>query len=420
MSLQFQPTLDPTHIRACHECDLLHHIEPLPAGSRALCSRCGSLLYRNIPNARQRAIALSLAALIALVLANMFPFISFEISGRIQETIFISGALSLWHLGMGELGALVFLTSVLFPLLTIIGMLYTMVQLKPATPLPGSSIVCRAVVALMPWCMLDVLLLSTLIAMAKLLDIAYIIPGISFYAFVALVFLMAMAYSNFDATLLWPLAASTPRHPKEKSTALASGWISCHTCSMLLPATSIQEGVRCARCCSPLHQRKIDTTTRTWAWIITSVLLFIPANIYPVMTVIRFGQGEPNTIISGVIQMFDEGMWPLGMIVFVASIIIPVMKLLILTFLQLSVQQRSVWRLRDRSILYRYTELIGSWSMVDIFVIALLTALVKLGAVSSITPGIGAVFFATMVLTTILAARSFDPRFIWDRQGEKE
>ena len=148
-------------------------------------------------------------------------------------------------------------------------------------------------------------------------------------------------------------------------------------------------------------------------------MLLIPANLYPILTVIRFGQGEPNTILSGVLHLIEDGLWGLAMIVFVASIVVPVTKLVVLSFLLLTVQYKSNWRPRDRTLLYRVTEVIGAWSMVDIFLVGLLSSLVSLDALSTIEPGIGASYFAGAVLLTIFAAQSFDSRLIWDNTQEE-
>lgn len=405
-------------IIACHECDLLHRSVAVPAGGKALCSRCGSLLQRNRKNSLNRTLALNIAALICFILANTFPFLSMEIAGRIEETLFISAAMSLWQLSWGALAILVALTSLLFPLVSILGMLYLLLPLSIGRRPPGMALVYRLIRAIAPWCMLDVLLLSVLIAMAKLLDISHIIPGISFYAFIALVLVSAASWSSFDHTLLWP--RTTPPAPAEQGSATTTRhWLGCHTCSLLIPLTQESNHKRCPRCHSRLHRRKPNSVHRTWALILTAALLLIPANIYPVMTVIRLGKAESSTITGGIMHLITSGMWPLGMIVLIASIIIPVTKLLILAFLQLSVQTKSHWRRRDRTLLYRYTELVGAWSMVDIFLIALLAGLVKLDALSTITPNAGALFFAGVVVTTIFAARSFDPRLIWDCGGQQ-
>jgi paraquat-inducible protein A len=153
---------------------------------------------------------------------------------------------------------------------------------------------------------------------------------------------------------------------------------------------------------------------RTWALTLTAYILYIPANLLPIMTVTMSGRGEPDTIISGVKELVVGGMWPLALLIFFASITVPVLKLLTLTYLLLSVHFRSHWRPRERTMLYRITESVGRWSMIDIFVIAILVALVKLGALATIEAGAGTVAFAGVVVITMFAAMSFDPRLIWD------
>lgn len=133
------------------------------------------------------------------------------------------------------------------------------------------------------------------------------------------------------------------------------------------------------------------------------------------MTVTSVGKVQSDTIISGVIYLLLSGMWPLALLVFFASVVVPLAKLFILSYLLFSVQRKSRWRPRDRTRLYRITEAVGRWSMVDIYVVTILVALVKLGALATIEAGSGAVFFGAVVVVTMFAAMTFDPRLIWDR-----
>ena len=201
-----------------------------------------------------------------------------------------------------------------------------------------------------------------------------------------------------------------------EATALAASCARCHDCGLLcrLPGPA-PHGARCARCGAELHLRKPGSLERTWALVIAAALCYVPANVFPVMMVTSFGQVASDTIFSGVIYFLTHGMWPLAVVVFVASIFVPVLKLASLTFLLISVQRRSSWRPVERTRLYRVTEAIGRWSMVDIFAITILVALVRLGNLATIDAGPGAVFFGAVVVITMLAAESFDPRLIWDR-----
>ena len=199
-------------------------------------------------------------------------------------------------------------------------------------------------------------------------------------------------------------------------TAAQASLVACHACHLLSRARPLPPGyhAHCPRCGATLHRRKPNSLTRAWALTLTACILYIPANLLPVMTVVSMGRGEPDTILSGVKELLLAGMWPLALLVFFASITVPVLKLVALSFILWSVRRKSRWRPRDRTVLYRLTETVGRWSMIDIFMISILVALVKLGSLATIEAGPGAVAFAGVVIITMFAALSFDPRLIWD------
>jgi paraquat-inducible protein A len=196
--------------------------------------------------------------------------------------------------------------------------------------------------------------------------------------------------------------------------ALAASLATCHDCGLLcrLPAGA-HHVARCRRCGAPVHGRKARSLERAWAFLIAAAICYVPANALPVMTVTSLGKAEANTILGGVIYLLHHD-WPLAVIVFTASVLVPILKMVILTFLLTSVHRRSPWRQGERTRLYRITEVIGRWSMVDIYVVTILVALVRLGSLASIEAGGGAVFFGAVVVLTMLAAEAFDPRLIWD------
>lgn len=404
-------------IIACHECDHFYFYELIPAGAKAKCQQCGSLLYRHIPDSLNRSLALYFTALILFLIANAFPFLSLELGGRVVENILFSSGWAMYELGMGELGVLIILTSILFPFIVITGMLYLLIPARMGTAAPFMAQVYRIVNSIGPWSLVGVFMLGVLIAIVKLQDLANVITGPSLIALALLLVVYTAARASFDPHDLW---SST----KHKSSGISHDDIAsrkilnCHTCGFLSLHTG--ELQTCDRCTSSLHHRKHNSIEATWALFASALILLIPANVYPVMTVIRFGQGEPSTILSGVLHLIESGMWGLAMIVFVASIVVPVMKLTILFFLLISVHKKSIWRPRDRTLLYRITEMVGAWSMVDIFLIGLLSSLVSLDSLSTIRPGIGAIFFAGVVVITMFAAHSFDPRLIWDNIKEKQ
>jgi len=199
-------------------------------------------------------------------------------------------------------------------------------------------------------------------------------------------------------------------------TALSASLLSCGVCHLLVrrPRGAAEPAGHCPRCGAALHSRKPNSIARTWALVIAAFVFYVPANVLPITKVTSLGATQSDTIMSGVIYFIRSGMWPIALVIFVASIFVPLVKLLILMLLLISVQRRSRWRPKDRTRLYRITEAIGRWSMVDIFVVTILVALVHLGALANIEAQPGAVFFAAVVVITIFAAMSFDPRLMWD------
>lgn len=207
----------------------------------------------------------------------------------------------------------------------------------------------------------------------------------------------------------------------DSGTAINASLVSCHLCQQLNHAVKMdrKSQAMCSRCGAEMHLRKPNSISRTWALVITAFIFYIPANMLPVMTVISFGEGEPDTIMSGVVTLVKGEMWALAFLVLFASFIVPLTKLIGLSYLLISVQVGSRWRPRDRTQLYRIIEAVGRWSMLDIFMISILISLVKLGSIATIEPGVGGTFFAAVVVLTMFAAMTFDPRLIWDSMEKR-
>ena len=208
-----------------------------------------------------------------------------------------------------------------------------------------------------------------------------------------------------------PVLDAAPRAPTTPGRL-----IGCDACGL---ASRGHEHEPCPRCGTPLRHRKPQVFARTWALLLTAAILYVPANLYPVLTVVRLGRGAPSTIIGGVQELIEYRMWPLAALVFVASILVPMLKLVGLSALLILAQRGSPHALADRTRIFRLIDIIGRWSMIDVFMVAILTALVRMGAFASVTPGYGAVAFALVVVLTMLAALSFDPRVAWDRAAPR-
>jgi len=414
------PGYAPDGLIACHACDGAHRIVPVPEGGKALCGRCGTLLYRNLPRSLDHSTALYFTALLLFLLANTFPFVALKYGDRVEQTLLISGAFALQNAGMPELGLLVVLTSVVFPFLTICGMLYLLVPLRLGFRPRWMTPVWRAVRALTPWGLIGVFMLGLLVSIVKLQDLATVIPGIAFFALIGLLVISAAAVASFDPAVLWPrMGPATDAVPE--GSAADMGYATCHTCDLLVARPEPGSPWTCPRCGSGVHGMRVhDSIPRTWALLSAATLLLVPANVLPVMTVIRFGQGEPSTIVGGVVHLIEDGAVPLGLLVLFASFVVPIAKIISLVVLLVTVQRGSDWRLRDRTLLYRVTEAVGAWSMIDIFLVGILVALVRMDALATVHPGLGATFFGAAVVLTMLAAHQFDPRLVWDRAGKGE
>ena len=200
------------------------------------------------------------------------------------------------------------------------------------------------------------------------------------------------------------------------TTALSEGLAACHLCCKLAPL----DQHHCPRCGSAMHARKTDSLQRTVALLITACVLYIPANVFPIMLTDQLGKTEPSTIMGGVILLIKLGSVPVAAVIFIFSVLVPSGKLMAMFYLVWSVHRGSSVSPRQRSLMYRMTEFIGKWSMVDVFVVAILVALVHLGGLLVIRPGIAALAFAGVVMVTMVAAESFDSRLMWDAMEDND
>jgi paraquat-inducible protein A len=213
----------------------------------------------------------------------------------------------------------------------------------------------------------------------------------------------------------------TPRPPEAPPgpithyvTARSLGMVSCHACGMLNRHVPSAATERCRRCNSVLHTRKPDSLTRTWALLIAAAIMYLPANLLPVMHTVSLFGDEDDTIMSGIVYFWTSGSWPLAIIVFIASFMVPMLKLVVLCLLAGTSQAGSRWRPLQRTRLFRLVEFIGRWSMLDVFVVTLTVALVHFQSLATIYAGPGAIAFGMVVVLTMLASQQFDPRLIWD------
>ena len=204
------------------------------------------------------------------------------------------------------------------------------------------------------------------------------------------------------------------------ATAMELGLQGCEVCGLLSRPEAGEDEGRCPRCDEELVFRKPASLQRTWACIIAAAICYVPANVLPVLTTITAAGSDSDTILQGVVLLWSPTGWPLSLIVLIASIMIPSAKILALVYLLVTVQRGSIENNEQRVRLYRMVELIGRWSMVDVFVDTFTAALIQLQPLMAVQPAAGLPFFAAVVVLTMLAAESFDPRLIWDSASSRE
>ena len=403
-------------LRVCHECDLLVSLPALSPGQKADCPRCGHTLVRRHANPAERTLALVVATLIALVLSVAFPFIGFELSGIGNRIELTDSAAILIGLHQPLMALCVLLTVIILPFIYLCSLGWLCLGALLRRPLPRSRQIARTLRHVTPWMMADVFVIGTLVSLIKVVGMADIELGLSFWTFCAFALLLLLTTQSVDRDWLWFFLdhkRMAPPEAKTGHTASAQGLCGCTTCGMInrLPDSG---KARCARCDEPLHPWHGVNNQATLALLAAAVIMYLPANLYPIMITTSLGSSSPSTILGGVLLFVQHGDWPIAFIIFTASVVVPVSKILALLWLCYIVKygQSGLSRM-NRIRLYRMTEFVGRWSMVDVFVVAILVALIRNGNLMSIEPGPAALAFATVVVLTMLAAMLFDQRSIW-------
>jgi paraquat-inducible protein A len=400
---------------ACPDCGLTQQLPHVVPGCIAECRRCGKLFARSVPGGRVRSLALISAALVTWVPGSIGTLLSVSFSGAIRASSLSSGVAALWATDFRLLALVVAAFSIVIPSLYL-ALLCIVLADGPTTGVLARGRLFRWVVHLRPWMMLEVYLLGCCVAYSRIHQVANIDVDICGWCFVAATLLTLLAAAELDERSIWqrlpvpvPPRASDRASPDEPA-------LGCLTCDLLVPAASRR--AHCPRCTAALHPRKPAAMQRTLALVLCGFLLYIPANLLPVLTIERYGQVQTNTIMGGVQELMRSGLWPLAAIVFAASIVIPLAKLCGLSWMLLLTRRRSARFLRARTRLYRAIDVVGRWSNIDVFMISLLVALVQFGALTHVQAQPGALAFAAVVIVTMVAVKSFDARLMWDAAGD--
>ena len=369
----------------CHQCGAAYTRPVLEPDQWAQCVRCGSVLESYALFTPAAWLAIVLASIFSLGFANAYPVATLFLQGQGQAATFFDAVGVAWQEGYPEVSVITFAAGFLLPIFHLCVLIWVLGPLALGRMPLFFEPAIKLLDHLKPWCMVPVFLVGILVSVVKLAGLASLVMGVGLFA------------TALAAVLITSLAR------------LSSGKLRSMAHDMGLPAHRPPRP-------KPPSPAQIS---RVWALISAAVILYVPANLLPIMKIDSIGGASAHTIVGGVIELWQMGSWDIALVVFIASVVVPVFKLISLSVLVFLTQRGVGQGLRTRTQLYRAVEFIGQWSMLDVFVVILLSALGRFGALLSIEPGSGAVAFGAVVILTMLAAMSFDPRLAWRRAGHR-
>jgi paraquat-inducible protein A len=406
---------------ACRDCGLIQGKPAIPARHVVECSRCGRVLITPTVGRVDLPLALAAFALLLLIGAALAPMLSVSTLGAERQSGLLTGVRVFTAQGFPELGALVLMCCVVLPFVYLLALVWVLSCMHfGATRRSELGPLYRWVSAIRPWMMLEVFLVGGFIAYTRIQTVATVDIDPGGWCLIAATFATLLALTQLDDHTVWDaLPGAPPSQDPGQNTGQNPGRfpsLACGACDLILPTS--HAGRHCPRCSAKVHLRKPDSARRTAALVIAGYLLYIPANLLPVTSLDGAGGTEEHTIMSGVFELIHNNLWPLAVIVFAASIILPLMKLLSLTWMLIAVRRRSGHLLRTRTGLYRAIEAIGRWSNIDVFMGSVLAALLQFGVFSTVRAEPGLVAFAAVVVLTMIATETFDPKLMWDAAVE--
>jgi paraquat-inducible protein A len=368
---------------SCHHCGALYRRVELEPSQWARCVRCDEILENHGAFTVSAWLAMVVSAVITFLVANAFAVATLSFQGQSQATTFLGAVSATWHAGYAEVALLTGLVGFVLPLCLLLVLAALLAPVAFGKAPAYFEVGLKLLGWLRPWCMVPVFLLGSLVAVVKLVDLAQLTVGLGLYA------------TGVSAAFFTALGKLTPT--KVRLLAIDRG----------APVSVPDIEAAPSPACLP----------KAWALLLAAAILYIPANALPVMTITTINDSSGHTILGGVIELAQMGSWDIAVVVFIASVFVPLLKIFLLATLLWLTQRRSLMGLKQRTRLYRLVESIGQWSMLDVFVVILLVALGQFGRLLDIEPGGGAVAFGAVVVLTMFSAMSFDARLAWRVAG---
>lgn len=395
---------------ACSHCGTVQELPPVPSGSVALCPVCENHVERSAGRSLDAALACSLGTLILLFPANLLPLMSVSLLGVTRSSRIGSGVVALWQGHWVIVAAIVGACAVILPLVRF-GLLSTVLaclRLRYRPPWLGRAF--RWAMMLDQWAMQDVFLLGAAVGYSRVSANLDVTIGWGGICLILAALLSMLSRAALDRRVSWRAIAADPG-----PLAPDQPVISCTVCNLAFPAE--QEGLPCSRCNARLRSRKTDSSVRTAALLIAGLALYVAANVFPMSTDLQLGALTPHRIVDGIRELAHAGLWPLGVLIFCTSIAIPLLKLAVLGWLVVSVRMRSRRHVLLKTKLYRAVDEVGRWSSIDVFTIAVFMPILQFGSLISAQAAMGAPAFMLVVVLTMIASQTFDPRLLWDGEG---
>ncbi len=390
----------------CPECGALADIPPLTQRMMARCRICHFPLERRTGRSIGAALACSLTTFVLLLPANLTPLMTVRMLNGERSSLLSSGIVQMWTDGFPILALLLGMFGIVLPFVRFGGLTLALAAVMLGWRFKGLGQLYRLTVSLDLWAMPDVFLVGCFIGYMRVTQNMTGTVGPGGYCFIIAALMSMLTRAALDSRTVWRALEHEQRVHKGEPV------ISCTACDRIAPRTF--EGHPCPRCGLTLRARKRDAIIRAAALSLAALPLTVPANVYPMTISTELGHDTPARIIDGVADLFQVHLWPLGVLVFCTSIVIPVAKIAGMAWFITSVMRRSRRHLRVKAHLYRWIDELGRWSNVDVFTIAAFSPLIRFGHIASARPAAGATAFALVVFLTMLASRSFDPRLMWD------
>lgn len=374
------------------------------------CNNCEARVYQHSKRWLEISGALAITAFVLFFLAVFCPIITLELGPKEQSVTIFEGFLALVNRDSWFLAGLILSTLVLIPCFEIFALLYLLVPYSLNKKVPARPIFLRWLSLAQDWSMLEVFLVSLIICSVKMADMAKLSFEMGAYILFILVSVLSLTFTKIDRKKLWSAVNPNNYFIKDVHEPVCD----CRICGAMVGHSISESDGRCPRCKSKIARRIPNSLQKTSAFLIAAIILYIPANMLPIMSYTSLGINKADTIFSGVVALTSSGLYTIALVVFVASIAVPIAKIVILSYLIWSVKAGHVSATSKRTKLYKFVEVIGRWSMIDVFVVTILVAIVQFGFFYSVEPEPALIAFAAVVILTMLAAESFDSRLLWD------